>query len=219
MLKEFGCFDLIVGADVVYVEEAVPLLLTSIAALLKREPLVRFVIPITEHALSDTPMQHRTLEVATWAARCRQLRRTFYRQPPLAREQVWSCSCRGSVAHISNLLITVTGMPASCGKAINQCMHAEWPCVLCAAEVAASLPMRISVGLHGALIIICLILTSMAWQLPITEYALADAHTGLHSEAVAKDTGRSGEHLKDDVSLARDSMDLIVQRSCDNPVC
>jgi len=46
MLKEFGCFDLIVGADVVYVEEAVPLLLASIAALLKREPLVRFVIPI-----------------------------------------------------------------------------------------------------------------------------------------------------------------------------
>ena len=46
MLKEFGCFDLIVGADVVYVEEGVPLLLASIAALLKREPLVRSVIPI-----------------------------------------------------------------------------------------------------------------------------------------------------------------------------
>ena len=32
--KEFGRFDLILGADVVYVEGAVPLLMASLAALL-----------------------------------------------------------------------------------------------------------------------------------------------------------------------------------------
>ena len=38
--REFGCFDLVVGADVVYVEEALPLLLASIAALLRRDASV-----------------------------------------------------------------------------------------------------------------------------------------------------------------------------------
>ena len=42
LLKEFGRFDLIVGADVVYVEEALPLLLASIAALLTEASWVRF---------------------------------------------------------------------------------------------------------------------------------------------------------------------------------
>ena len=42
LVKEFGCFDVIVGADVVYVEEALPLLLASTAALLKEASWVRF---------------------------------------------------------------------------------------------------------------------------------------------------------------------------------
>ncbi len=44
LLKEFGCFDLIVGADVVYVEEALPLLLASVAALLRETSRVRSYI-------------------------------------------------------------------------------------------------------------------------------------------------------------------------------
>ena len=34
--KEFGHFDLILGADVVYVDKAVPLLMASLAALLRQ---------------------------------------------------------------------------------------------------------------------------------------------------------------------------------------
>ncbi len=40
LLKEFGCFDVIVGADVVYMEEALPLLLGSISNLLSQDPSV-----------------------------------------------------------------------------------------------------------------------------------------------------------------------------------
>lgn len=40
LLKEFGCFNVIVGADVVYVEEALPLLLGSITTLLSQDPSV-----------------------------------------------------------------------------------------------------------------------------------------------------------------------------------
>ena len=40
LLKEFGCFDVIVGADVVYVEEALPLLLGSITTLLSKDSSV-----------------------------------------------------------------------------------------------------------------------------------------------------------------------------------
>ena len=45
LLKEFAGFDLVVGADVVYVKEALPPLLASSAALLRREPWVRSHIP------------------------------------------------------------------------------------------------------------------------------------------------------------------------------
>ena len=38
--KEFGHFDLILGADVVYVDEAVPLLMASLAALLRQSAQV-----------------------------------------------------------------------------------------------------------------------------------------------------------------------------------
>ena len=40
LLKELGCFDVIVGADVVYVEEALPLLLGSITTLLSKDSSV-----------------------------------------------------------------------------------------------------------------------------------------------------------------------------------
>ena len=44
--QEFGHFDLVLGADVVYVDEAVPLLMASLAALLRRGVQVKFRVPI-----------------------------------------------------------------------------------------------------------------------------------------------------------------------------
>ena len=44
--QEFAPFDLILGADVVYVDEVVPLLMASLAALLRRAVQVKSCPPI-----------------------------------------------------------------------------------------------------------------------------------------------------------------------------
>ena len=63
LAREFGCFDLIVGADVVYVEEALPRLLASSAALLRRDPAVRHHMCHSQESLvMCAPWRHSRLD-------------------------------------------------------------------------------------------------------------------------------------------------------------
>jgi len=79
--------------------------------------------------------------------------------------------------------------------------------------------MRISVGLHGALIMHLPYADIHSMVTLNRRICINQCPRKMHQKVVARDTGRSGEHLKDDASLARDSVDLIVQRSCDKGVC